>query len=150
MDADALCFCCFRVAAALRAAARRFLVRTAFLPAALSRRVRAAFLPAALSFLVLAAFFAAARRSAIVILLVRPDIINQHVDRTALTGGRGKRGSRLGAAGRGRPNESFYGCEISNLLVRLLYLLSRTESQSLPIQPHRTSIQGNSSLVVRR
>src|SRR5579864_6909635 len=30
------------------------------------------------------------------------------------------------------------------------YLLSRTESQSLPIQPHRTSMQGNSSLVVRR
>jgi hypothetical protein len=75
--ADALCSCCFRVAAALRAAARRFLVRAAFLPAALSRRVRAAFLPAALSFLVLAAFFAAARRSAIVILLVRSDIINQ-------------------------------------------------------------------------
>jgi hypothetical protein len=63
--ADALCSCfTFRVAAALRAAARRFLVRAAFFPAALSRRVCAAFLPAALSFLVLAAFFAAARRSA--------------------------------------------------------------------------------------
>jgi len=81
MDADALSFCCFRVAAALRAAARRFLVRAAFLPAALKRRARAAFLPAALSFLVLAAFFVAARRSAIVILLVRADIINQRVRR---------------------------------------------------------------------
>jgi len=63
---DVLCsFFSFRVAAALRAAALRFLVRAAFLPAALNRRVLAAFLPAARSFLVLAAFCAAALRSAI-------------------------------------------------------------------------------------
>jgi hypothetical protein len=92
-------FFSFRVAAALRAAARRFLFRAAFLPAALSRRVRAAFLLAALSFLVLAAFFAAARRSAIVILLVRPDIINQQVDRAASTAGHGKRELKRGEAG---------------------------------------------------
>jgi hypothetical protein len=55
--AGVLCsFFSFRVAAALRAAALRFLVRAAFLPAALSRRVLAAFLPAALSFLVLLPF----------------------------------------------------------------------------------------------
>lgn len=63
---DALCACfSFRVDAAFRPAARRFLVRAAFFPAILSRRVRAAFLPAALCFLVFAAFFAAAFRSAI-------------------------------------------------------------------------------------
>ena len=67
VGADALCsFFSFRVAAAFRAAALRFLVRAAFLPAALNRRVLAAFLPAARSFLVLAAFFAAALRFAIV------------------------------------------------------------------------------------
>lgn len=66
------------------------------MPAAFSRRVRAAFLPAALSFLVLAAFLAAARRSAIAILLVRADIINQRVCKVALTGESRRRGSRRG------------------------------------------------------